>query len=143
MAGEQGWYNANFGLANSMINMYAFSDIASELTVQLEGRVDTILCQAVDGSAVAGLHLGFREQWIQERLGRPPALWAVSTTAGNAIVASYGAGSREIFTLERNAMGKTRYGRHLASAVCQNGQDALNAIYDTSVSYTHLRAHET
>jgi len=132
VAGEQGWYNANFGLANSMINMYAFSDIASELTAQLDGRVDTILCQAVDGSAVAGLHLGFREQWIREQLDRPPALWAVSTTAGNAIVASYEAGSREILPLERNDMGKTRYGRHLASAVCQNGQDALNAIYDTS-----------
>lgn len=132
VAGEQGWYNANFGLANSMINMYAFSDIASELTAQLQGTVDTILCQTVDGSAVAGLHLGFREQWIQERLVRPPALWAVSTTAGNAIVASFESGSREILSLERNAMGKTRYGRHLKSAVCQNGQDALNAIHDTS-----------
>ncbi len=132
VARKNGWYNANFGLANSMINMYAFSDIASELTTQLQGRVDTVLCQTVDGSALSGLHLGFREQWIRERMDRPPALWAVSTTAGNAIVESYRRGSREILALEGTAPGKTRYGRHLVCAVCQNGQDALNAIHDTS-----------
>ena len=131
VARERGWYNANFGLANSMINMYAFSDIASELTEQLRGGVDTVLCQTTDGSAVSGLHLGFREQWMHERLERPPALWAVSTSAGNAIVESFRRESPEILTLEREPPGKTRYGRRLVSAVCQNGQDALNAVYDT------------
>jgi threonine synthase len=131
VARKRGWYNANFGLANSMINMYAFSDIAAELTEQLQGRVDTVLCQTADGSAVSGLHLGFREQWMQERLKRPPALWAVSTSAGNAIVESFRRNSPEILTLEQERPATTRYGRRLVSAVCQNGQDALNAIYDT------------
>ncbi|MCF8062535.1 MAG: GNAT family N-acetyltransferase, partial [Deltaproteobacteria bacterium] len=76
-------------------------------------------------------HLGFREQWMRERLGRPPPLWAVSTAAGNAIVESFERGRLEILTLAREALGKTRYGRRLVSAVCQNGQDALNAIHDT------------
>lgn len=128
---ENNWYDANFGLANSMINMYAFSYIATEISRQLDGNCDSIFCQTFNGSSISGLHLGFKQLWIKEEIDVLPRIWAVSTDQGNAIIESYKRGSDKIQTLDPNNIKKTRYSRHMVNWDCQNGQDALNAIHDT------------
>ncbi|MFO8078598.1 MAG: pyridoxal-phosphate dependent enzyme [Thermoplasmatota archaeon] len=128
---ENNWYDANFGLANSMINMYAFSYIASEISRQLDGQCDSVFCQTFNGSSISGLHLGFKQLWINEDIDVLPRIWAVSTENGNAIIESYKKGSDKILTLDPKNIKKTRYSRHMVNGDCQNGQDALNAIHDT------------
>ncbi len=131
VAKENNWYDANFGLANSVINMYAFSYIASEISRQLDGRCDSVFCQTFNGSSISGLHLGFKQLWIKEDIDVLPRIWAVSTENGNAIIESYKRGSDTILTFDPKQVKKTRYSRHMVNWDCQNGQDALNAIHDT------------
>ena len=129
---ENGWYNANPGLENNIINMYAFSYIAKELSNQTEERIDTIFCPTGNGSSVSGLHLGFKELWVDEDIEYLPKILAVSTDHGNAIIESYKNGSRNILTLSRSNTQESKFNRHMINWKCFNGQDALNAIYDTN-----------
>ncbi len=131
IAKEKGWYDANFGNANSLMNMYAFSYIAKEINHQLKGKIDTIFCQTFNGSAISGLHLGLKELWINEELDILPKIWAVSTDHGNAIIESYKKDSSKILVLNNKEIKKTKLSRHMVNPNCLNGQDALNAIHDT------------
>ena len=128
---EKNWYDANFGLANSMINMYAFSYIARELSQRFDGTIDSVFCQTFDGSSISGLHLGFKQLWVDENIEVLPRLWAVSTENGNAIIESYKKGYEKIHKLDPKKVKKTRWSRTMVNWNCQNGQDALNAIYAT------------
>jgi threonine synthase len=129
---ENGWYNANPGLENNIMNMYAFSYIAKELFNQLNEKIDTIFCPTGNGSSISGLHLGFKELWVDEDIDYLPHIQAVSTEHGNAIIESFKTGSRNIITLDRKDVQETKYNRHMVNWKCFNGQDALNALYDTN-----------
>ena len=131
VAKEKGWYDANFGNANSLMNMYAFSYIAKEINNQLKEKIDTIFCQTFNGSSVSGIHLGLKELWINEEIDVLPKIWATSTDNGNAIIESYKKNSRQILTLDSKDIKKTKLSRRMVNSNCLNGQDALNAIHDT------------
>jgi threonine synthase len=130
-AERNGWYNANPGLQNNIMDMYAFSYIAQEIYQQLGRGPDTVFCQTGNGASVSGLHLGFKQVWVNEKIDTIPRLFAVSTDHGNAIIESYKKGSEEILTLDFRTIRKnaSRYNRNLIMAHCFNGQDALNSIY--------------
>jgi len=131
MAKKKGWYDANPGFANSVINMYAFSYIAQELHRQSREQIDTVFCQVFNGSSISGLHLGFKELWVNEDIEMLPKLWAVGTTNGNALIESFRQNRREILQLDPTQITKTKYSRHMVNGDCSNGQDALNALHDT------------
>jgi len=63
--------------------------------------------------------------------GYIPKINAVSTAHGNAIVESFKSGSKDLLTLSPQDTRESRYNRNLINWKCFNGQDALNAIYDT------------
>lgn len=129
---ENGWYDANPGLANNMINMYSFSYIARELNRQMDDPVDSIFCQTSSGSSISGLHLGFKQLWVSEDIDRLPRIFSTSTSHGNAIVESFEKKSRDIITLDPVDLKPSKYNRATLNWKCFNGQDALNAIYDTN-----------
>jgi threonine synthase len=133
VAKEKGWYDANFGLANSVMNMYALSYVAKEINKQLKDEVaDTVFCQTFNGSSISGLHLGFKDLWIDEDIDELPKLWAVGTDNGNAIIESYKKGKEEILELDpEEDIKNTDLSKHMVNWNCLNGQDALNAIHDT------------
>lgn len=128
---KNNWYNANFGLANSVTNMYAISYVATEIIRQLKNNLDSVFCQTFNGSSISGLHLGFKELWVNEEINKLPQIWAVSTSNGNAIIESYKKDSKKILILDPKEISKTRYSKNMVNWNCQNGQEALNAIYDT------------
>ncbi len=130
-AERHGWYDANPGLANNLLNMYSFEYIAEEIRQQLERPPTHVICQTSNGSSVSGLHLGFKRQWVAEVIDRLPRIHAASTSHGNAIVEAYRLGSKRIVTLDRRLIRESRYNRNVVNAECYNGQDALNAVYDT------------
>ncbi|MGA1848756.1 MAG: pyridoxal-phosphate dependent enzyme [Thermoplasmatota archaeon] len=131
VAREKGWYDANPGLANNMMNMYAFSYIAKELNSQLEGEITDLYCQTSGGSSISGLHMGFKQLWINEDITTLPRINAVSTSHGNAIVESFKERSRSIITLDPSYLQESKTNRNVVNWECFNGQDALNTIYDT------------
>jgi threonine synthase len=129
---ENGWYDANPGLANNMTNLYSFSYIAEELNRQLDEQIDTVFCQTSSGSSISGLHLGFKQLWVTEDIEKMPRIFSVSTSHGNAIVESYSKGSRDIITLDPTELKASKFNRTTLNWKCYNGQDALNAIFDTN-----------
>jgi len=131
VARKKGWYDANPGLENNMMNMYAFSYIAREIHEQLHGSVDDVFCQTSGGSSISGLHLGFKHLWIDEEIETLPRINAVSTSHGNAIVESFRKGIRSIEILDPGAVRESKLNRNAINWECFNGQDALNAIFDT------------
>ncbi|MGA1819650.1 MAG: pyridoxal-phosphate dependent enzyme [Thermoplasmatota archaeon] len=131
VARRNGWYDANPGLANNMMNMYAFSYIAKEIHDQLQGSQYDIFCQTSGGSSISGLQMGYKQLWIDEDIEVIPRINAVSTSHGNAIVESFRKGSRSIVTLEPDAVHESKLNRNVVNWECFNGQDALNAIFDT------------
>jgi threonine synthase len=132
VAKEKKWYDANFGEANSLMNMYAFSYITKEINHQINDKIDTVFCQTFNGSSISGLHLGFKELWVNEEIDYLPQLWVASTDNGNAIIESYKKNSRKILVLTKENLHKTKLSRHMINPDCLNGQDALNAIHDTN-----------
>lgn len=131
VARKNGWYDANPGLANNMINMYSFSYIARELNLQMDGPVDTIFCQTSSGSSISGLHLGFKHLWVTEDIQKLPRIFSTSTSLGNAIVESFERETRDIINLDPEELIPTIYNKATLNWNCYNGQDALNAIFDT------------
>jgi len=142
IAKEKGWYDANFGNANSLMNMYAFSYIAKEINNQLKEKIDTIFCQTFNGSSISGIHLGLKELWINEEIDILPKIWVTSTDNGNAIIESYKRDRRKILTLKSKDLNKTKLSRRMINPNCLNGQDALNAIHDTYGGATGVKDEE-
>ncbi len=128
---ENGWYDANPGMANNMTNMYAFSYVADEIINQIGGEIDTMFCQTSNGSSISGLNLGLKHLWITEDIKKMPKIIAVSTDHGNAIVETYKSGIKNIMTLEKQDILETRYNRNVINMQSFNGQDALNALADS------------
>ena len=131
LAEENSWYDANPGLDNNMMNMYAFEYIAKEIYDSIGGEIDNIFSQTSNGSSISGLHMGLKRLWILEEIDIMPKINAVSTAHGNAIVESFKRGSKDILILSPQNIKESRYNRNLINWKCFNGQDALNAIYDT------------
>jgi len=143
---EKGWYDANRGLENNMMDMYAYSYLAREINGQLKEKIDTIFIETSNGASVSGMHLGFKSLWVDEEIETLPAIYAASTAHGNAIVESYTHGRREIMTLNQKDVEISDYNKNVINTECFNGQDALNAIYDTSgkdvgISDTELKEY--
>jgi threonine synthase len=132
VAKENGWYDANPGLENNLLNMYSFSYIAKEVHSQLDGQMNTILCQTSNGSSISGVHLGLKQLWVDEKIEYLPRIWAVSTDHGNAIIESFKRESPDILELDPNECSRSKYNRQMISEIAFSGQDALNAISDTS-----------
>ena len=132
LAEENDWYDANPGLDNNMMNMCAFEYIAKEIYDSIGKEIDNIFCQTSNGSSISGLHMGFKHLWLMEKIDILPKINAVSTSHGNAIIESYKRRRKEILTLSPQEAKESKYNRNLINWKCFNGQDALNAIYDTN-----------
>jgi len=132
VAEANGWFNANAGLENNVMNMCAFSIMANEIFKKTRMNVDTIFSQTSNGSSISGLQLGIKQLWLENKLKKTPAIYAVSTAHGNAIVSSFEKNLDRFQPIrEDSEINPTEYSMHLINRYSQNGQDALNAISES------------
>ncbi len=139
---ENDWYNATPGQENNTINMCAFSFMAEELKEQMNGRAEMVFCQTSNGFAISGLNLGFREQWIRDEIEKIPRIIAVTTAHGNAIYESFRRNMKDLVVLDTSQIHKTRINQYLVNPRPLNGQDALNALYDSEGEAISISDHE-
>lgn len=134
IAEENGWYNANPGLENSTLTLGSYSSLVYEIQSQLRTQTapDSIFIQTSDGYSVAGIHLGYNQIWIRNEIPSIPRIVAASTSCGNAMVESYMLGLRRMKSLDSSKLIRSRVNRHVINSHCFNGQEALNAIYDSN-----------
>ncbi len=131
MAEENGWYDANPGKKNTPISLVAYTDIAEEIQKSLCGTPATLSIAVGNGTTLAGIHLGFRLLWRKNRTEDIPAMLAASSKDNNSIIYTVMRGEREIIDLDPDSLNETEVNEPLLNWKALDGQEAINAIYDT------------
>ncbi|SCY90696.1 pyridoxal-phosphate dependent enzyme [Alkaliphilus peptidifermentans] len=139
---KNGWYNATLGMENNILNMTALSFIADELHKQVGGEIDTVFSLMSYGFSVSGLHLGFRQLWINDHIKKLPKLYNCTINEGNIIYESYKKNALKIQPLPNETIKVTKYNRHLLNFNSSISQDALDSIYDANGKITGISEDE-
>ncbi len=131
MAEKNGWYDANPGNKNTPISMVAYVDIAEEIQEDLGETPKTISVPVGNGTTLAGIHLGFRLLWRKNRSEDIPIMLAGSSQGNNAIIETIAKESKNVLELNPDDIIETKVNEPLLNWRSLDGQEAVNAIYDT------------
>ncbi len=134
IAEKNGWYDANPGKKNTPISLIAYTEISKEIQEELDGSPKTVSVAVGNGTTIAGIHLGFRLLWRKKRAEDIPKMIAASSVGNNAIVETIRRGSEEILELEPDSLEETEVNEPLLNWKAMDGQEAINAVYDTGGS---------
>ncbi|MEF8832081.1 MAG: pyridoxal-phosphate dependent enzyme [Candidatus Thermoplasmatota archaeon] len=131
MAKKEGWYDANPGKKNTPISLIAYTEISKEIQEELGGSPETVSVAVGNGTTIAGLHLGFRLLWRKKRAEDIPKMLAGSSIGNNAIIETIQRDSKEIVEMDPGSLNETEINEPLLNWKALDGQEAINAIYDT------------
>ncbi len=127
----EGWYDANPGNKNTPTSMVAYVDISDEIQEQLDETPATISVPVGNGTTLAGIHLGYRLLWHKGRARTIPHMLGASSEGNNAVIESFSKGLQEMEDLPPEVIHETEVNEPLLNWHAYDGQEALNAIYDT------------
>ncbi len=130
-AKKNGWYDANPGGKNTPISLVAYVDVAEEIQEELEKPPDTVSVAVGNGTTLAGLHLGFRLLWRKDRAEHIPHMLGASSLGNNAIIETVRQKKREMVELSPKDISESEVNEPLLNWRSLDGQEAINAIYDT------------
>ena len=130
-AKENEWYDANPGEKNTPISLVAYVDVADEIQNELEKPPETVCAPLGNGTTLAGLHLGFRLLWRKKRAEHIPHMLGASSKGNNSIVETIDKGKKKMTELDPNTIDETEVNEPLLNWKALDGQEAINAIYDT------------
>ena len=138
-ANRRGWYNANPGtLENRASSIEAYATIAYEI-VERMGRVpDVVSVPTSNGTTLAGINFGFQSLRNAGKTKKNTAVIAASTNGGNPIVSSFLAGKRKIENLHPDGIDETAINEPLVSWMSLDGQEALDALWESDGWATHV-----
>lgn len=131
MAEKEGWYDANPGKKNTPISLIAYTEISKEIQEELGGSPKTVSVAVGNGTTIAGIHLGFRLLWRKNRAEDIPKMLAGSSIGNNAIVETIQRNSKDIVEMDPDSLDETEINEPLLNWKALDGQEAINAIYDT------------
>jgi len=138
-AGERGWFNANPGYEpNKSASIEAYATISYEIYERLGCAPDFVAVPIGNGTTIAGVHKGFKDLLEEDRIGRLPILIGGSTPGGNPVVKCLTEGARTIVNLEPKEIVETDYNEPLVSWICLDGQEALDALWESSGWATYI-----
>ncbi len=132
MAEKNGWYDANPGNKNTPTSLVAYVDIADEIQKTLNIPPETISVPVGNGTTLAGIHLGYRLLWRKQRSEKIPHMLGASSLGNNAIIETLLKGEKEILELQPESIVETKVNEALLNWRAYDGQEAVNAIYDTN-----------
>ncbi|MFO8110761.1 MAG: pyridoxal-phosphate dependent enzyme [Thermoplasmata archaeon] len=131
MAEKMGWYDANPGNKNTSTSLVAYVDISEEIQEQLGETPSSTSVPVGNGTTLAGIHLGFRLLWHKRRSTGIPRMIGVSSTGNNSVIESFSKGFKEMVDLLPEDIQETEVNEPLLNWHAYDGQEALNAVYDT------------
>ena len=134
-AKRNGWYNANPGNGNTDLQLRAYSFIADEIVATLGRMPDVVAVPVSNGTLLAGIYQGFVRL---EQLGGTPRMIAASSTDKNPIITSFHAGSRRCEDLRPAQIKETRINEPLINWHSFDGQEALDAVYESKGGAYHI-----
>ncbi|TCO79304.1 pyridoxal-phosphate dependent enzyme [Marinisporobacter balticus] len=127
---EKGYYNANLGVENNILNMTALSSISEELALQTKEPIDSIFVQMSYGFSISGIYLGFRKLWMNDEISKMPSLYSCTVDQGNIIYDKYRETSGSL--KEYTPVKKTKYNKYVRIAESKMMENTLDAIMDTN-----------
>ncbi len=130
-AKKNGWYDANPGGKNTPISLVAYVDVAEEIQEELGKPPESVSVAVGNGTTLAGLHLGFRLLWRKDRAEHIPHMLGASSLGNNAIIETIRQEKREMIELDPEDIRESEVNEPLLNWRSLDGQEAINAIYDT------------
>lgn len=133
VAEEKGWFNANPGTPGvKEISLDAYGEIANEIYRDIRRAPNYVFCPVGNGTTFAGIHLGFKKLVETGKIPTMPRMVATSTRRGNPIVKSFKMNSKIISDLARGEIKETKFNEPLTNWHAYDGQEALDAIYESN-----------
>jgi threonine synthase len=149
-----GWFNANPGVeANTRASLEAYATISHEIHERLGHAPDVVAVPVGNGTTIAGVHLGFKRLRDDGETDKVPVMVAASTPGGNPVVDCFLKGERRIRDLEPSEITETEHNEPLVSWRSLDGQEALDALWDSMgwatyvpddslLAFSEMLAHE-
>lgn len=142
-AEENGWFNANPGAGeNTATSLEAYAAISQEIFEDLGSAPDVVAVPVGNGTTLAGVYKGFKELREVDAAYRVPVMVAASTSGGNPVIKCFQEGKRVIEDLDPGEILETEHNEPLVSWRSLDGQEALDAIWDSSGWATYIKDEE-
>lgn len=142
-AARRGWYNGNPGTPeNRRASLDAYATIAYEIVDRLGHAPHAVAVPTSNGTTLAGINHGFQTLLGEGRIKKAPAMIAASTCGGNPIVSSFLARERKIGNLAPDAIDETAVNEPLVNWMSLDGQDALDAVWESGGWAVHITDDE-
>lgn len=125
------WYDANPGGKNTPISLVAYVDVAEEIQEELGKPPDTVSVAVGNGTTLSGIHLGFRLLWRKDRAEHIPHILGASSLGNNAIIETIRQEKRKMIELSPEDIRESEVNEPLLNWRSLDGQEAINAVYDT------------
>ncbi len=135
-----GYYNANLGIENNILNMAALSTIGEEIAFQIKEPIDSIFIQMSYGFSTSGIYMGFRKLWMNDEIHNMPSLYSCTVEQGNIIYDRYKETSGSL--KEYRPTKKTKYNKYVRIAESKVMENALDAVLDTNGTIIGLEEEE-
>lgn len=137
-AKQEDWYDANPGGANTVIQLNAYAEIASEIYDQLRDAPRYLACPVSNGTVLAGIYRGFVSLYKRGRTSRIPIFVAGSSANKNPIISSFLKGLTHCEDIDPARIRETAVNEALINWHSFDGEEALDALIQTSGHAAHI-----
>jgi threonine synthase len=131
LAVEHGWYDANPGGENELVQLKAYSEISAEIYDQLRDAPALVACPMSNGTTLAGVHRGFVSLHRRGKTSKIPRIVGGSAWRKNPIVTAFREGLDQCPTLNPDTLRETAVNEPLINWRSIDGDAALRAIRET------------
>jgi len=129
---DQDLYDANPGGANTVLQLYAYEEIAYEIYDELRDAPWAVATPVSNGTTLAGIYKGFVSLYRRGKTSRIPRMIAGSSARKNPIVHAALTGSDTCLDLKPDRVKETKINEPLINWHSSEGDHALAAIRDSN-----------
>ena len=138
IAAQEGWYDANPGGANTVLQIQAYALIAHEIYDQLRDAPKYVAAPVSNGTLLAGVYRGFVNLYKRGKTSRIPVFIAGSAANKNPIISSFKNGLYECTDIDPNQIKETATNEPLINWHSFDGNEALYALRQTGGDGMHV-----
>ncbi|MFT4624436.1 MAG: threonine synthase [Myxococcota bacterium] len=131
LATEHGWYDANPGGDNEIVQLRAYGEMSFEIYDALRDAPAIVAAPMSNGTTLAGLHRGFRSLYRRGKTSKVPRMVGGSAWRKNPIVVGFEAGLDHCPVLDPAKIRETVINEPLINWQSIDGDAALTAIRST------------
>ena len=135
---ENGWYDANPGGANTILQIHTYAEIAHEIYDELRDAPKYIACPVSNGTLLAGVYRGFVNLYKRGKTSRIPKIIAGSAAHKNPIIVSYKSGLETCKDIDPGLIRETSVNEPLVNWHSFDGDEALYAIRQSGGEAHHI-----